>query len=179
MNKELNILLLDDHSMFLSGLIKLVEASYPNSVIGAFTSIASLKENVNDYNQYDIFISDLELPGENIFELLKDIRKSSDVPILVVTMYNKIVTINQCKKEGVNGYILKNDDEFLTNAITALLAGGEFYSPKVKQLLNSSVAQNLMFSERELDVMRLICTGNGNQTISQRLDISINPQKEY
>jgi len=179
MKNTKSILILDDHSLFLKGLKVIIEETYENSNIHTYSSISSLKSSVKDFDKYDLLISDMELPDENIYDLFSLVRSKSRIPILVVSMHKKIVAINQCKKMGINGYILKNDDNFLTKAIHETINGKEFFSPAVQRLLNSSVAQNLIISEREKEVIKHICGGYSNTEIANQLFISVETVKTH
>ena len=179
MNNELSILILDDHSLFLRGLKALIEETYENCIIHTFNSISSIKHTITDFNRYSLLISDMELPDENIYDFFSMVRENSKIPILVVSMHKKIVAINQCKKIGVNGYILKSDDNFLSKAIEETLNGKDFFSPSIERLLNSSEAQNIIISEREKEMIRCICEGYSNAEISDRLFIAIETVKTH
>ena len=162
MKKQLSILILDDHSLFLRGMKALIEETYEGCTIQTYSSISGITKSIKNFNQYDLLISDMELPNENIYDLFNHVRSNSQIPILVVSMHKKIVAINQCKKIGVNGYILKNDDEYLAKAINETLSGKDFYSPTIVRLLSSSVAQNIIISDREKEMIKSICKGYSN-----------------
>ncbi|MGB1040502.1 MAG: response regulator [Flavobacteriales bacterium] len=179
MKNTKSILILDDHSLFLKGLKVLIEETYEDCIIRTFSSIESLIKTVKNFDLYDLLISDMELPNENIYDLFSLVRSKSRIPILVVSMHKKIVAINQCKKIGVNGYILKSDDEYLSKAINETLLGNDFFSPTVKRLLNSAVAQNILISEREKEMIRCICKGYSNLEIAERLFISVETVKTH
>lgn len=114
----------------------------------------------------------MELPDENIHTFFSTIRQKSKVPILVISMHKKIVEIIDCIQLGVNGYILKNDEDYLILAIQELLTGKEFYPPEIRKLLNSSETQNLLLSEREKEVLKLIALGYSNIEIANELILS-------
>ena len=74
----------------------------------AYQSIRMLKKDKLKYKDFDLFISDVELPGEDTFGLLETLReKIPSLPILVVSMHKKNAVIRRCKDIGIKGYLLK------------------------------------------------------------------------
>jgi len=179
MNKNKSILLLDDHTLFLYGIKHLLREKYKDYNFHSYTSVKQLINEVSSFDKFDLFISDLDVPGENVQEFLKKLREISDIPILIVSSHNKVVAIKNCQEIGVNGYILKNDEDFLIPAAEELLKGKEFYSPSVKKLLNGLVAQNLIISDREKEVIRFMCEGVSNQYIADKLGVSVETIKSH
>ena len=179
MKKQLSILLLDDHSLFLEGIKSLLKKEFTNSKIFSFSSIKQLTDSNLNYNNFDILISDLELPGENIFPFLKDIKNKYKLPILVISMHQKISLIKKCKTLGIDGYILKHDDEFLIEAIYNLTIGETYYSQKITHILSEFSLQTKFLSEREEDVIRCICAGESNQMIANKLFVTIETVKTH
>lgn len=179
MKNRLSILILDDHTIFLKGLKVLIEETYLNCNVHTFSSINSINYFVNNFDDHTLLISDLEIPDEDIFKFFKQIRLQSNIPILVVSMHKKIVAINQSRKIGVNSYILKTDDEYLLKAIHETMMGNDFFSPSVKNLLNSSEAHNIMISEREKELIKYICGGYSNSEIAEKLFIAIETVKTH
>jgi two-component system, NarL family, nitrate/nitrite response regulator NarL len=58
------------------------------------------------------------------------------LPVLIISMHNKLSVIKKCKELKIEGYILKDDHELIIKVVESLLSGQEYYSEKVKQTLN-------------------------------------------
>ncbi|MCT4625121.1 MAG: response regulator transcription factor [Schleiferiaceae bacterium] len=172
-------LLLDDHSLFLEGLQLLLSKSFKDSSFSVYSSIKELQSSVNDFSQFDVLISDLELPGENVFDLLEKIKKETKLPVLIISMHKKYSLISKCEHLNIEGYILKNENYLLEEAVNQVIEGNKFYSEKVNELLNSASSNNVIISEREKEVMLQVVEGSTNQEIADKLFISIETVKTH
>ena len=179
MNQQLNILLLDDHSLYLKGLESIIKEAFPLSKSDSFSSIKHLKKHTIDFEKYDLFISDIELPGEDIFKLFTEIKKSFSVPILVVSMHKKLSVIRKCKSLNIEGYILKDDDELLIPAIRNLVSGNSYYSDRIEKFYDKLSNDQVKISIREEEILKLVCNGYSNQYISEQLHISVETVKTH
>jgi DNA-binding NarL/FixJ family response regulator len=176
---NITIILLDDHSLFINGMKSIISNAYKNVSFRSFNSIGEFKDAKLKLVKFDIFISDLELPNEDIFSFFKEIKSSSDIPILVISMHQKISLVRKCISIGIDGYILKNDDEYLIIAVQEILQGKKYFSPKIRRLLNDYSLQKKLLSEREEQVIKYICEGQSNSMIAKLLKISIETVKTH
>lgn len=64
-----------------------------------------------DGGDYQVIVSDLEMPGMHGLELIKTLRESgSDTPIVVLTGNKDISTALKALKNGANEYVLKDEN---------------------------------------------------------------------
>ena len=168
----MKILLLEDHELFASGLIKLIEENFNEVSIHSFSTVTAIKNELSKINQYDLLISDIEIPGEDVFEIIEPVVKT--IPVLVLSMHNKLPVINRCKKIGVKGYMLK-DDNNIDFAIREVLDGKEYYSTKVKTTLRLlDEFQNDILTPREEEVVKSLAHGKSTNEIADILCVSPN-----
>lgn len=177
--KNISIIMLDDHSLFINGMKSILSKAFENVSFLCFNTIKALSEAQLNLNKYDLFISDLELPNEDIFALFKGIKVTSTIPVLVISMHQKISLVRKCIELGLEGYILKNDDEYLIIAVRELLLGNTYFSPKITRLLNDYSLQKKLLSDREEQVIKCICEGQSNSVISKKLNISVETVKTH
>lgn len=176
----MNVLILDDHSLFSMGLGKILEDSFKKTSIDYFKSIKDIYKNNIEFSNYDILITDIELPGENIFEFFSHIKVNHpEIPILVITMHNKLSVVKKCKELGLEGYILKDENEEVVNAITSLLKKEEFYSKKILTTLNIQNIHQAFLTPKEEEIMKLTAQGVNNKEIAEKLFISYNTVKTH
>ncbi len=172
----MRIIIIDDHSLFAEGLKKIIKDWFKDAKIQHFQSLKSFDEaNILSEN-VDLFISDIELPGEDVFPFFKEY---SHIPILVISMHNKLHVVKKCQELGVKGYILKDDHDKIKTAIDALLNKGSYYSPKVKSKLKLLDINENVLTPKEETIIKLIAAGKSNQDIADELFISLNTIKTH
>ena len=175
MPQPLNILILDDHSLFSEGLGGIIKNHFQEVNIQKYQSINALKQQVKNLNDFQLIISDIELPDENIFEFLSHLKsKHPQIPVLVISMHNKLSVIKKCKKLGVEGYILKDDHELIITAIETLIKGESYYSEKVLDTFSLLDKKEKLLTPREEEIIKLIANGKNNQEIAEQLFVSVN-----
>ena len=174
------IILLDDHTLFLKGLTMILKDSYSDVDIYTYHSIKKLKSDKLDFNEFDLLISDIELPEEDTFELFRLLRDSfPKLPILVVSMHKKIAVIKKCKLLGIEGYLLKNEDEQLNKAVETIINGEKYYSDSIVDFCNNFTTNIEKLSLREEEIIKLIATGNNNKEIADKLFVTIETIKTH
>jgi len=176
----MNILILDDHSLFSQGLGKILKDHDEDLKLSIYNNIASLNSGEVDYRDLDIFISDIELPGEDVFELLSKIKSQHpSLPILIISMHNKLSVIKKCKELKIQGYILKDDHELVMEAVEALLDNKDFYSEKVRKTLSILNRKGYILTPKEEEIISLLANGKNNHEISDILFVSYNTVKSH
>ena len=176
----MNILILDDHSLFSQGLGKILKDHYHDLELDIYKSIANLVSAEVNLDSLDIFISDIELPGEDVFGLLSSIKmKHPTLPILIISMHNKLSVIKKCKELKIQGYILKDDYELVMEAVENLLGNNDFYSNKVLKTLNILNRKGNILTPKEEEIISLLANGKNNLEISEMLFISYYTVKSH
>lgn len=176
----MKIITLDDHSLFNEGLGKILSDHFLDLNLHKFTNIAGLRGNNLDFNSYDLLISDIELPEEDIFEFFGFLKLNySKIPVLVISMHNKLSVIKKCKELNIEGYIMKDDHELFIPAVEKLLAGKEFYSDKVLETLAILNKKEKLLTPKEEEIIALLADGKSNHEISEDLFITYNTVKTH
>jgi DNA-binding NarL/FixJ family response regulator len=117
----------------------------------------------------DVIIMDLKMPIMDGIEATIAIKsRYNSVKVLVLTMYEDEKFIIHLMQSGANGYLLKNSDSpEIIKAIYAVHENGYYFNDIVNKALlkklvikgniKPSFKQNIQFTERELEVLKLIC----------------------
>ena len=117
----------------------------------------------------DVIIMDLKMPIMDGMEATKAVRKKyPSIKVLVVTMYDDDKFIIHLMENGANGYLLKNTEpDEIRKSIYAVHENGYYFNDVVnkallkklvlKNNLKPSFNQNVELTERELEVLKLIC----------------------
>jgi len=176
------ILIVDDHSIVVSGLKMLIESHK------MFKVIASVN-NANDAIDYtqkfkpDIVILDISLPGISGLDVLSKLKQiSAESKILVLTMHENQIYLQKALEEGASGYILKQAaDEDLIYALKTIARGEIYIQPslinkmyvkkvRVQKTREETIWETL--SEREKEVAILVAKGFTNKEIGEKLYLS-------
>ncbi len=174
MHKEIKILLVEDHPLFLNALSQLVSGITNVQVVGtklnAKDALDFLKEN-----KVDMVITDIDMPEMDGVELSAIIRKEYPwINILVVSMLNKNITTGQLLDLGISGYLLKNasKNEFIT-AINTITKGNTYFSSEIKEtLFEKRTSPVIKLTNREKEILVLISKELTMQEIAEVLFIS-------
>lgn len=180
---KIRIAIADDSSIFRDGLkVGLARDDNFELVLEA----ASGEELVAgiDRTATDVVLMDLKMPGMDGMEATKVIRSQWDqVKVLAVTMYDDEKFIIHLMENGANGYLLKNADSAeIRRAIYCVFESGYYFNDLVnKALLKKLVVKanltptfrpDIELTERELQVLHLICEEKTNVEIGATIFLS-------
>lgn len=179
----LTILIADDHTLFRQGLRSLLERQADIKVIGEAGNGRHTLEQVRKLKP-DIVLLDISMPGLSGLDMIPRIRKiNPDTKVLILSMYENEEYLYRGLRAGARGYVLKKvAASDLLASIEAVQAGDVYLSPSMstqvvtKYLLFegkhvSDLAAHLL-TNREREILRLLCLGKDNKEIARLLGIS-------
>lgn len=178
--KDICILLVDDHDLVLQGLKRIVECSLPE--IKNVCTASSGKEALLllASRRFDLFVLDMELPDMSGFDIIAHLReKDAQARIIVNTMHEEIWFIKNLIECGVNSILFKSiDSTKMAEAIRRVLDGDTYYCPYAEhiriQMKRSDDKPREALTSRELDVLKCISEGKNTQEIAHELCVSGN-----
>jgi DNA-binding NarL/FixJ family response regulator len=175
----IKVLSVDDHALLREGIAALVNAESDMKLVAEATNGQEAIEKFR-LHRPDVTLMDLQMPAMNGIEAIIGIR--SEFPsarIIVLTTYAGDVQVLRALKAGAQGYILKGHvRRELLDTIRAVHAGQKRIPPEVAAELAEHAIEDEL-SSRELDVLRLIATGNANKEIAGRLAIAEDTVKSH
>jgi DNA-binding NarL/FixJ family response regulator len=179
------ILIVDDHAVLREGLMTQINREPDLEVCGEAINVTEALVAVEKLNP-DLVLADINLPGRNGLELIRDVRVlRPDLPTLVLSMHDEEVFAERVLRAGGRGYVSKHQSgHALIAAIRHVLSGQIYLSDRVStQLLDRlSGAGNLqrlrtlspvdLLTDRELEVFTLIGQAKETKVISRNLGMS-------
>jgi DNA-binding NarL/FixJ family response regulator len=168
MKNTIKIAIIDDHLIFLKGLIMLLEQDENFEIIHAYNNYSDLLKNIK-LQEPDILITDISMPEINGIELSKMVRKYyPDIKIMVMSSYSNMVSA-----ADVDGYLLKDtDSEILIESIKKIVWKNEKVFYKDFQTTEKYDFNKSIVSKREKEIIDFIGKGYTTDEIAEKLYIS-------
>lgn len=180
--EKLKIIVADDHTMFLQGIISLIEHESSIKIIGkAVNGIEVL--NILRIEKADIIILDISMPEMDGIELSKILKKDyPSVKIIIVSTHSNAKIISRLIRIGVNGYLLKNAEKNeLLNAIYTVADDQNYFSEEVtdhyvnnSKKIERQISNLIELSSREKEILILIAQEYNTLEIAEKTFISFN-----
>lgn len=132
----------------------------------------------------DVVLMDIQLPGINGIECTRKLREMHpDLDIMMLTVQEDDQDIFDSLCAGATGYLLKETPPAeLLLAIQDVQKGGSPMSPRIARRVIASFRQSTQpspLSERETEVLRLLCDGQNYRQIADQLYVSSNTVKAH
>lgn len=185
-NLKAEILAVDDHSLILEGICKMVNKMPEATVADAVTSGQRALELIAA-RDYDVYILDISIPEVSGFELIAKIRElNEEARIIVNTMHEEIWVVNRLVQCGVNAVILKaSASTELVAAVRNVLHGQTYTCPRFASVsqkllrIAASVQSKDVPTRRERDVLEAVAKGMNTHEIAFLLKISENTVETF
>lgn len=179
--KDIRILLVDDHDLVLQGLKRIVECSLPEIKVVCTASTGQEALLLIASQSFDLFLLDMELPDMSGLDIIQCIReKNPKARIIANTMHEEIWFIKNMIQCNIDGILFKSVDATrIAEAIRRVLDGETYYCTYAEQVRNQMKRseegrKKEELTLRELDVLKHISEGKSTQEIAQELCVSPN-----
>ena len=181
----INVGIIEDHSDYRESLKHLIHSAGDMVFQWEF---ASIEKAVGNYSPADVILLDIHLPGISGVEGIPILKKQSNKPaIIMLTIVEDDGCLFQAIKNGADGYILKKaNPQKILSAIRQVFEGQVALTPAVaRQIFNQlqPAKDGLILLEqltpRETEILGLICKGDSNESISEKLYISIETVRNH
>jgi DNA-binding NarL/FixJ family response regulator len=179
-NEQYNIILVDDHTLFRNGL-RILLNNLSGYQISAEAANGQEFLDLLETQVPDLVLLDIDMPVmDGIEAAQKAVTKYPDIKIITLSMYGEEDYYYKMVDAGVKGFLLKNSDiSEVKTALQTVVEGGTYFSSELLQTLVSSLRtksqhheKQHILSEREIEILILICKGFSNQEIADQLYIS-------
>lgn len=191
-NSIVRIMIVDDHTLFRSGLKMLLE-NQKDMLIVAESSSAEEALTLTKEHDIDIVLMDISLRGMDGLEAAKLMKQEyPSLKIIAVTMHNDEPYLLKALEAGITGYVLKEAATTeLAAAIRSVMAGKINIHPSLMKILvdkainqktvekKEESQQKEILTKRENEVLHYICLGYTNQEIANILVISVKTVEKH
>jgi two-component system, NarL family, nitrate/nitrite response regulator NarL len=181
-SSAISVLLVDDHTLFRSGIRSLLQRHPEFNVVGeAADGVEGIKRALQ--LQPQVVLLDLNMPGMSGVETLQLMRQDCpDTAIVMLTVSEDAEDLSVALKAGASGYLLKNiDTDYLTRAIRRAAAGetvvAEAMTAKLVAQLQSGAAAPVAseldkLTPREREILDCLARGESNKSIARNLELA-------
>jgi DNA-binding NarL/FixJ family response regulator len=180
---KIKIAIADDYKIYRDGLKVGLSADENMEIIAEADNGEDLMK-VLETNSPDVILMDLKMPIMDGMEATKLVRKKyPGIKVLVVSMYEDDKFIIHLMENGANGYLLKNaEPDEIIKSIYAVQENGYYFNDLVnkallkklvlKNNLKPSFNQNIDLTEREQEVLKMICEEKTAAEIAKEIFLS-------
>jgi len=178
MDKKINILIADDHRLFIEG-IKSLLIDAPDIAIIATANNGQEVLNLLEEMETDIILMDIAMPVLNGIKTTKIIsKKYPAVKVIALSMFGDNFYIEEMLGAGAKGFLLKNTNfEELVQAIRIVYNGDIYFTKNITAIKNNQKnpdkeQHTITLTNREIEIIRLFVQGLTYKEIASRLKLS-------
>jgi DNA-binding NarL/FixJ family response regulator len=184
MNREVRLLIVDDHPVFRRGLREIIQERPDFKIVGEASDGNTGIRLVAD-RKPDIVLLDIDMPQLNGLVMARALtRNNSPARIVFLTMYRDEEIFNAAMDLGVKAYVLKeNAADDILKALEKVADGGTFISESLFDLgkKRGDRVQSLLLSKPQIDeltpaerrILKLIAEDSTSKEIADLLKISV------
>lgn len=182
-HNQISIVIADDHSFFREGLVKVLNMTGMVQILGEASNGQELVDLAQTLDP-DLLIVDIGMPILNGIDAVKKIQELGiRARVIALSMHSEDAIIIKMLEAGAMGYLDKNTSkEELFEAIDSVVVHNRVYFPAstnahMLDLLSTSTYkpfpdEALVFTDRELEVIKLVCLEFSNKEIANQLQLS-------
>ena len=154
--------------------IEMINKSGKAHVSRTFNTLETCRQTLQE-RRPDVLLLDLSMPdGDGVAFCQQIVSDYPNVHVVAVTIHDEYSMIQRMMECGAHGYVLKSSPvEELIEAIVSVWQKQQYVSPQVEAILNEGKSRNVVLTDVETHILRLICDGLTNPEIATQLHLSI------
>lgn len=185
MNRQISVLLVDDHALVRETLANWLRAAGDVSVVA---EVGSADEAVAEAIRHkpDVVVTDIDMPGLLVFDAIRTIKsRCPRTRVLVLSAFWHDRYIEEALSVEAAGYVTKGEGpDVVTKAIRLAAGGGTYFSPEVQSRIivdsdgvrlskPQATTRASTLTPRELEVLRYIAKGLSKREIAEIMHLSV------
>ena len=172
MTSPIRVLCVDDHPLMRDGIAFALQTQKDMELVG---QAIDGEEALCLFRELrpDVTLMDLQMPGMNGIATIEAIKREfPNARVVVLTTYSGDVQASRALKAGAVGYLLKSMLRTeLLSTIRTVHAGGRRIPPEIASELAEHISADAL-SQREVEVLRCVASGNSNKIVADELAIT-------
>jgi DNA-binding NarL/FixJ family response regulator len=181
--KKIKVLITDDHALFRTGVKTSLSHYQDIEFIGEAENGMQLL-NLVKFLQPDVILLDIQMPIMDGIATLPEVKKIlPDIKIIMLTMNDDVSMISKLMEIGANSYLTKNSDsETIYEAIKTVHTNEYYFNEytnkamltglRSKRVMETTLPDETELSEKEIQVLKLMCDEKSTKEIADIVDIS-------
>lgn len=180
------LMIVDDHEIVRDGLIAMLEDETDITIVCEASNGEEALQKLEN-NDPDLILMDVDMPRMDGIEATKEIKLNyGHIKILALSMIHENQRIQEMVKAGASGYVFKNSGlEELVDAIKRVYRGKHYFNDEAMGVIMEDIfkrrkepsqeaeSPSTDLTQREIEILRLICREMTNKEIADKLNISV------
>jgi DNA-binding NarL/FixJ family response regulator len=179
----MKLLVVDDHPVFRDGMVALLKQAADNTIVLQAPECATALMIAEEHPDLDAVFVDLMMPGMTGDIAVREFgKRRPELPVIVLSSSENPSDVRRALNAGALGYIPKSaNPQTLLSALKLVLTGNIYVPPLLARAAQPATDAHAhagakapieQLTERQLDVLKQLCTGLSNKEISSRLGIA-------
>ena len=184
----MNVLIIDDHQLYLDGMKAVINKLFPDSSVFSTSTINDAFYILDRHADIDIILLDVRMPNGGAPAVLTKLQEESyAIPVLIISASENSADVKMALNYGALGYLPKSSTtKALKEAVETVLDGNE-YLPESwnaslktpKNITSYEGGENISIPPRLYEVLQLVEKGLTSPEISDLLKLSEHTVKSY
>lgn len=183
------LIIVDDHQLYRTGIRSFLSKASSIQIIGEAACSRELFQLLQKNRIPDIVLLDILLPGETGVDIARILRAHyPQIKIIMLSSETSEEIITELSEIGIDGFVSKSSQrEELLNAIKSVMQDTPYFGKDIACILydlyinhvgtsahekNETSKESLLFTDKELDVIRLCGEGLRTKEIADKLCVS-------
>jgi DNA-binding NarL/FixJ family response regulator len=179
---KIKTIIVDDHRILRDGIKALLREMKNIELVGEASNGLELLPLLDSCCP-DLILMDINMPGMNGIDATREAFKiCPSVKIIVLSMHDDINSYDAMVQLGVSGFLLKESNyNELERAIESVFTGRPYFSQELLLGILNTKKQtaSIQLSQREKDVLELICKGLSTSEIAAKLFLSVSTIEKH